>query len=147
MFDARQARLLEAMGYRLLQRVGSSTVDGSAAPPVAGSGPRALPIDAMPPASPLASTTVGPPPTASTSDRATAGPGDRLWTALLQAAGLDPAGADAAGLRRAASGVAVEYLRDELWVDPLALRQRPREKRGLWKTLRALRRAELARTA
>jgi hypothetical protein len=131
MFTATQARVLEEMGYQVLVRPlpAAATEPSSIAsplPPAPASSPRQTPIRAAAVAVP-------------------SGPGQVLWDALLTAAALTPARAEANGLRRASSGVAVKYLRDELWIDPVALRRDARGKRGLWKTLRALRRAELGR--
>jgi hypothetical protein len=139
MHEANQVRLLEAMGYRLLRRA----IDSA---PVADA------VDAVVPASttgtvaakaPPSSGTAAPPSTASLP--VGNGPGDRLWAAVLGAAALDPPRADALGIRRAVSGVAFEYIRDELWIDPLALGGDASAKRRLWKALRALRLRELAR--
>jgi hypothetical protein len=129
MFEQTQIRLLEAMGYRLLQR--PSAVEPGAVPATTGSAAS----ESMPAAE---SPTAVPAP-------AVQSPADRLWAALLAAAALTPERADANGLRRASSGVAFEYIADELWVDPEALRRNPQGKRGLWKALRGLRRLELGR--
>ena len=129
MFDATRARMLEAMGYQLLVRAGRVPVrspDASAASTASTSAS----AEAPPAAAPLPASVV--------SD-------NRLWNAVLAAAALDPSRAEANGLRLSVSGVAVEYVRDELWIDPVALRRDRRAKAKLWKTLRTLRRRELAR--
>jgi len=165
MFDSRRTRLLEAMGYQMLVRLpaadaagtaaaarrplptgtanaatatlaGPAPSDGTAVPPSVGTAPIGRAAEALRATPAIAAAAPAP----------ATGP-DRLWQALLAAAAMAPERADANGLRRASSGVAVEYIRDELWVDPAALRASPRDKRGLWKTLRALRRAELSRQA
>jgi hypothetical protein len=126
MFDPTQVRLLQAMGYPLWQRV---------QPGVATRGIAAPTVEPAPLASP---------PMTSAASQTTC-PADRLWAALLAAAGLSPQRAEQQRMRRASSGISFEYLADELWIDPQAMLGNPGAKRALWKTLRALRRAERGR--
>ncbi len=129
MFDATRARLLEAMGYQVLVRADAAAAAPAQAAAEASATRSAAPVDPAPVhrAAPVIAST------------------DRLWNALLVAGAMDPLRAEANGLRLTSNGVAVEYVRDELWIDPQALRRDPGAKRALWKALRSLRRAELAR--
>jgi hypothetical protein len=131
MFDSTQVHLLQAMGYELWQCRG---VPADVASPVLAEhrepAAAAAPVDA---------------PAMAAASPAAASPPPGLWGAVLAAAGLDAAGAERAGVRRASTGVAIAFRDDELWIDPQALRGDPRAKRALWKTLRALRRAEHGR--
>jgi hypothetical protein len=122
MFDPNQARLLQAMGYTLLQR---------RSPAEAGDGAGAAPAS---------------PATTTAANAGDAGAAPALWNAVLAAAGLDATRAEACGLRRVANGIAFGHHDDELWIDLQALRGDARAKRALWRTLRALRRSERERT-
>jgi hypothetical protein len=137
MFDSTQVQLLQAMGYELWQRRGMA----APAPAVPPAVPPAEVPDAPAPATPTAVAA----PAATDAPAAGAAAPRGLWAAVLAAAGLDAAAAERAGLRRAATGVAIAFRDDELWIDPQALRGDARTKRALWKTLRALRRAERGR--
>lgn len=136
MFDPMQLRLLQAMGYQLWQQAPA----GAVAPSPAGAAPAASPPAQAASVRPAAAAPARP-----EAEGRVATPADRLWNAVLAAAALSPERAEHNRVRRAASGVPFEYLADELWIDPQALARQPRAKRTLWKTLRALRRAELAR--
>jgi hypothetical protein len=146
MFDSTQVHLLQAMGFELWQR--RDTVSATPAATLDSSPPSSSPVP--PPPSP-AGMQAAPPlprapdaPVAAIAPDAARAPGG-LWGAVLAAAGLDEAGADRARVRQACTGVAVAFRGDELWIDPQGLRGDARAKRMLWKTLRALRRAELGR--
>ena len=119
MFEREPARLLEAMGYTLLQRV-TVAAPAAAAP--------AAPVQVE--QAPKPSVPRNP---------------DRLWQAVLAAASLDDARAAECLLYCASDGQPFAFNGAELHIDPAALRRAPSAKRALWKTLRALRRRELGR--
>lgn len=148
MFDPVQQRLLEAMGYQLWQQAapgsGASSPAGVAPVPPATVSPGTIAAAPMPTST--ATAAAGAPVVPAVTGRA-ATPADRVWCAVLAAAALSAERAEHNRLRRASSGVPFEYLADELWIDPQALARDPRAKRTLWKTLRALRRAEVGRRA
>lgn len=118
MFEREPARLLEAMGYTLLQRV-------AVAPPAGAAPAQVEQAPAPKPAVPRNP--------------------DKLWQAVLAAASLDDARAAECLLYCASDGQPFAFNGAELHIDPAALRRAPNAKRALWKTLRALRRRELGR--
>jgi hypothetical protein len=144
MFDPTQVQLLQAMGYELWQRRDAAAPPRATSPaPAVAASAAAAPVSAAAPVEtvPDRSPAVPAPVVAG----AAAPPPRSLWSAVLAAAGLDEMAAERTGVRQATTGVAVAFRDDELWIDAQALRCDPRAKRTLWKTLRALRRAELGR--
>ena len=110
-FSLEQRRLLQGMGYTLLQRVGASAPAETNAMAGASRAAEPEPTRATPAAHPL-------------------------WTQILRALGGP---AERAGLFEVESGPALQFDGPRLGINLMALREDPAAKRRLWQTLRDLR--------
>jgi hypothetical protein len=119
-FSALQRRLLEGMGYELLQRVAAPTSASGAGAAAA------LPIDQPAPSSGEANPTNA---RAKASD-------SPLWSHILRALGGPP---ERAGLFLVDEGPALQFDGPRLGLNLDALRRDAEAKRRLWRTLRELR--------
>lgn len=121
-FSAQQRRLLEAMGYVLLQRLAPPLPAAEVAAGAQAPAPSERPVPHAGDSTPIAPL-----------DAARDAP---LWSHILRALGGPP---ERAGLFLVEQGPALQFDGPRLGLNLAALRQDPEAKRRLWRTLRELR--------